>query len=161
MDNFISVLKRYSDFESTSSRKEYWMFVLFNMIFSSIAVLINPNLSALYSLLVFIPALAVSVRRLHDVGKSGWMLLIAFIPLIGVIWLLILLLQKGHSNQEFISKNPISTTKNTQKESLEVKSTEEVKQEPVKEASANDDVDIIEYKLDDVTIKKMKKKSGG
>jgi len=97
MDNYIAVLKKYSDFESKSSRKEYWMFVLFNIIFSSVTAFISPNASALYYLIILLPSLAVTVRRLHDVGKSGWMMLIAFIPLIGVIWLLILLLQKGDS----------------------------------------------------------------
>ena len=77
MDNFITVLKKYSDFESSSSRKEYWMFVLFNIVFSSLAYIISPKISMLYSLFIFIPALAVvTVRRLHDLGKSGWMLLI-------------------------------------------------------------------------------------
>ena len=141
MDNYIAVLKKYSDFESTSSRKEYWMFVLFNIIFSSITVLINPNLSALYSLLIFIPALAVTVRRLHDLGKSGWMMLIIFIPLIGPIWLLVLLLQRGDSYQEFTSNDSSSTTENTQKESSESKksccsdnvSTDNVDSQPIKE----------------------------
>tara|TARA_Y100001933_G_C18818769_1_gene488283 strand:- start:160 stop:732 length:573 start_codon:yes stop_codon:yes gene_type:complete len=101
MDNFISVLKKFSDFHSKASRQEYWMFVLFNIVFSSIASIINPQLSLLYSLVVFIPALAVTVRRLNDIGKSGWMLLILFIPLIGPIWLLILLLQKGESHKVY------------------------------------------------------------
>ena len=59
MDNFIAVLKKYSDFESSSSRKEYWMFVLFNIVFSSLASIISPKISMLYSLFIFIPALAV------------------------------------------------------------------------------------------------------
>ena len=125
MDNYIAVLKKYSDFESTSFRKEYWIFVLFNIIFSSITVLINPILSALYSLLIFIPALAVTVRRLHDVGKSGWMMLIVFIPFIGPIWLLVLLLKKGDSYQEFDS-NDFSLTE-------EVKEEETPAEEPVAE----------------------------
>jgi uncharacterized membrane protein YhaH (DUF805 family) len=45
----------------------------------------------LYSLAAMIPGLAVSIRRLHDIGKSGWWLLIAFVPLIGGIWLIVLL----------------------------------------------------------------------
>ena len=107
MHNYISVLRRYSDFDSTSSRKEYWMFVLFNMVFSWLLAFISPNASALYSILIFIPALAVTVRRLHDVGKSGWMILIIFIPLIGPIWLLVLLLQRGNTYQDlFNSNNP-------------------------------------------------------
>ena len=71
------------------------MFVLFNIVFSSLATIVSPKLSMLYSLLIFIPALAVTVRRLHDVGKSGWFLLISFIPIIGAIWLLILFCSDG------------------------------------------------------------------
>jgi uncharacterized membrane protein YhaH (DUF805 family) len=119
MDNYIAVLKKYSDFESKSSRKEYWMFVLFNIIFSSIATLVSPKLSMLYSLLIFIPALAVTVRRLHDIGKSGLMIFIAFIPFIGVFWLLFLLLKKGDSCQDFTSNDSSSNTENNQKESPE------------------------------------------
>jgi uncharacterized membrane protein YhaH (DUF805 family) len=111
MHNFINVLRKYSDFESFSSRKEYWMFVLFNIVFSSLASIISPKISMLYSLFIFIPALAVTVRRLHDVGKSGWMLLIIFIPIIGPIWLLILLLQKGHSNIESFMNENFSSNK--------------------------------------------------
>jgi len=149
------------------------MFVLFNMIFSSIAALINPNVSALYALLVFIPALAVTVRRLHDVGKSGWMMLIVFIPFIGAIWLLVLLLQRGDLYQDFSTSNDnFSTKENTQTESSEskkyccsdnvstddvdpqptkeeAKSTEEVKEEIVKETADNDDVDTTDINADD------------
>ena len=123
MDNFIAVLKKYSDFESSSSRREYWMFVLFNIVFSSLASIISPKVSMLYSLFIFIPALAVTVRRLHDVGKSGWMLLIIFIPLIGSIWLLYLLLQKGDSlNEFFANDNPYAQTEKQERPSEEKKS---------------------------------------
>ena len=76
------------------------MFTLFQIIFSIAAVFLDniidpsPNgagvISGLYSLALFIPSLAVGVRRLHDVGKSGWFTLIVFVPLVGVIWLLVL-----------------------------------------------------------------------
>ena len=176
MDNFIAVLKKYSDFESSSSRKEYWMFVLFNIVFSSLASIISPKISMLYSLFIFIPALAVTVRRLHDVGKSGWMLLIVFIPLIGPIWLLVLLLQKGVSFNEFFTNDDSYkyTEKKQERPSEEKKSccsnddSEDVVNESVKDESNNkeqvnsDDLEeiddeMIEYKLDDGTIKKMKK----
>ena len=180
MDNFIAVLKKYSDFESSSSRKEYWMFVLFNIVFSSIASVISPKISMLYSLFIFIPALAVTVRRLHDVGKSGWMLLIIFIPLIGPIWLLYLLLQKGDSlNEFFANDNSYAQTEKQQEQTSEEKKSccsneeEEVKkdseplqqeekvQEQVKPNSFEDvdskDDEMIEYKLDDGTLKKIKK----
>ena len=176
MDNFIAVLKKYSDFESSSSRKEYWMFVLFNIVFSSLASVISPKISMLYSLFIFIPALAVTVRRLHDVGKSGWMLLIVFIPLIGPIWLLVLLLQKGVSFNEFFTNDDSYkyTEKKQERPSEEKKSccsnddSEDVVNESVKDESNNKeqvnsddseeiDDEMIEYKLDDGTIKKMKK----
>ena len=176
MDNFIAVLKKYSDFESSSSRKEYWMFVLFNIVFSSLASVISPKISMLYSLFIFIPALAVTVRRLHDVGKSGWMLLIVFIPLIGPIWLLVLLLQKGVSFNEFFTNDDSYkyTEKKQEQPSEEKKSccsnddSEDVVNESVKDESNNKekvnsdnseeiDDEMIEYKIDDGTIKKMKK----
>jgi len=101
---YLKVLKQYADFSGRARRKEYWMFFLFNMIFAFIAMIldnlfgliISPEIPygafyILYALAVFIPGLAVMVRRLHDVGKSGWMFLIALIPIIGAIWLLVLL----------------------------------------------------------------------
>ncbi len=80
---FIGVLKNFKDFDSRARRKEYWMFVLFNMIVSTVVNIIARNLgvyalSNLYSLLILVPAIAVGVRRMHDVGKSGWFLLIPF-----------------------------------------------------------------------------------
>ena len=72
------------------------MFVLFNIIVAAVVGIIGSLigfkwLASLYSLAVFIPGLAVSVRRLHDTGRSGWWLLIGLVPLIGGIWLLVLL----------------------------------------------------------------------
>lgn len=101
MNWYIKVLKNYAVFSGRARRKEYWMFVLFHFIISFVLALIDNFIgtgyeagggiiSSLYALAVFIPSLAVSVRRLHDIGKSGWWLLIGFIPLIGIIWLLIL-----------------------------------------------------------------------
>ncbi|QDO94922.1 DUF805 domain-containing protein [Formosa sediminum] len=100
MNWYLKVIKEhYADFKGRARRQEYWMFVLINMIISwSISLLgylfdvsIFSILSGIYSLAVFIPGFAVSVRRLHDVGKSGWFLLIAVIPIIGWIWLIVLM----------------------------------------------------------------------
>jgi len=104
---YLMALKKYAQFNGRSRRKEYWMFILFNMAFAIVAMLLDNVLGlanetvgygpiyGIYSLAVFIPGLAVSVRRLHDVNKSGWMLLIALIPLIGAIWLIVLLATDG------------------------------------------------------------------
>ncbi len=84
MNWYLMAFKKYAEFSGRSRRKEYWMFFLFNILVSyGITILAGvaniPEigfLSGLYSLATFIPSLAVGVRRMHDVGKSGWFLLI-------------------------------------------------------------------------------------
>lgn len=84
---WLKCIKNYVTFEGRARRKEYWMFVLFNVIFSIIlgffdAIVFNAYfipgkmgyLGSIYGLFVFLPTLAVSVRRLHDIGRSGWWL---------------------------------------------------------------------------------------
>ena len=117
MEWYIKVIKQFNDFKTRARRKEYWMFTLFSIIISGILTLIDTNLgtefnngtglfSGIYSLLVLVPSLAVGVRRLHDVGKSGWMLLVALIPLIGAIWLLILFCKEGQQQENKWGSNP-------------------------------------------------------
>ncbi len=67
-------------------------------------------LYGLYTLVVFIPGLAVVVRRLHDVGKSGWMFFILLIPLIGAIWLLVLMLTDSNPGGNKYGPNPKEAT---------------------------------------------------
>lgn len=81
MNYYISVLKNYATFSGRARRKEYWMFVLFNIIFSFAFGFICglagvPDLAQLYSLVVLLPSIAVGVRRMHDTGRSGWYLLV-------------------------------------------------------------------------------------
>lgn len=102
--------RKYITFNGRASRSEYWFFFLFNCIISSIlfglAIAINQEnvsliflgLTLAYSLVVFLPALAVTVRRLHDIGKSGWLYCIVFIPYIGAFILLFFLCKKGDIN---------------------------------------------------------------
>ncbi|WP_297086446.1 DUF805 domain-containing protein [uncultured Draconibacterium sp.] len=112
MNWYLKVLKQYADFNGRARRKEYWMFVLFNMIFGMIAGAADAALgtwgalSGLYGLAMLIPGIAVGVRRLHDTGKSGWMLLVAFIPVIGFIWLLILLVSDSAPGNNVYGENP-------------------------------------------------------
>ncbi|MBU8852393.1 DUF805 domain-containing protein [Priestia megaterium] len=94
---YLHVLKNYATFRGRATRTEYWMFVLFNFIISCVLSAIefmteNPTfLFTIYAVAVLIPSLAVTARRLHDTGRSGWWQLISIIPIIGGIWLLILL----------------------------------------------------------------------
>lgn len=94
--------KHYADFSGKISRKQYWMAYLFYalsmILLYALDMLIGfPVLSAIYVLITFVPSLAFNVRRLHDIGKSGWWYLIGLVPLIGVIWLLVLLCKKGET----------------------------------------------------------------
>jgi uncharacterized membrane protein YhaH (DUF805 family) len=122
MNWYLKVLKQYADFNGRARRKEYWMFALFNFIFTIVAIILDYALDLtagelpygviyfLYTLAVFIPSLAVVVRRLHDVGKSGWMILIPLIPLIGSIWLFILLVTDSKPGENQYGQNPKEVT---------------------------------------------------
>ncbi|MGC9402504.1 DUF805 domain-containing protein [Vibrio genomosp. F10 str. 9ZC157] len=93
MEWYLGVLKKYTVFEGRARRKEYWMFILINLIISFALQAIDRSfgtqfLSLIYGLAVLLPAIAVSVRRLHDIDKSGWWLLISFIPFIGCLVLI-------------------------------------------------------------------------
>ena len=97
MNWYLKVLKKYAEFDGRARRKEYWFFVLFNVLISMVLAFIDrlmgnvdPEtglgiLSGIYALGVMIPGMAVSVRRLHDTGRSGWWLLITFVPVIGAL----------------------------------------------------------------------------
>jgi uncharacterized membrane protein YhaH (DUF805 family) len=120
MEWYKAVLQKYTVFSGRARRKEYWMFVLVNF-FIIIALeivmfilgsmddnlmLIGSGLLSLYGLYIFLPTLAVAVRRLHDVGKSGWWYFIALVPFIGGIWLLILFASDSQPGENQYGPNP-------------------------------------------------------
>ncbi|PWJ34178.1 DUF805 domain-containing protein [Sediminitomix flava] len=116
---YLAVLRNYTGFDGRASRKEFWMFVLFNFLIGFVAALIdnlfgiaNAETGAgpiygIYSLGVLLPSIAVSVRRLHDIGKNGWYLLIMFIPLIGSLVLLYWWIKKGDLGANEYGAEPI------------------------------------------------------
>ena len=120
MNWWLSAMKKYVDFSGRARRKEYWMFALFNFFFAILAIILDNVLGTavenvgygifygIFALAVFLPALAVLVRRLHDVGKSGWFMLISLIPLIGGIWLFILMVTDGQPGENQYGPNPKS-----------------------------------------------------
>jgi uncharacterized membrane protein YhaH (DUF805 family) len=120
MEWYLKVLKSYAVFEGRARRKEYWMFTLFHMIFLILAVILDNIVGTtiggigyglfyiLYALALFLPSLGVTVRRLHDVGKSGWMIFIGLIPFIGGIWLLVLFVTAGQSGENEYGADPKS-----------------------------------------------------
>ena len=124
--------RRYADFAGRSQRREYWMFVLFNLVVGlmwgavlgivmlalyftdmseDMMMLICVILAipyALYSLWVIIPGLAVTVRRLHDLDKSGWHLLLGLIPLVGAIILLVWYCNEGTRGPNRFGPDPLA-----------------------------------------------------
>jgi uncharacterized membrane protein YhaH (DUF805 family) len=92
---------KYVDFEGRASRPEYWFWVLFVFVVGLVLRLIGLLafggfvLSGLFHLAVLLPGLAVAARRLHDVDRSGWFLLLAFIPIVGWLVLLYFMVQPG------------------------------------------------------------------
>ena len=87
MKYYLEVLKKYADFKGRARRSEFWYFTLFSAIISIILIILTGNsqfskLDKLYSLVVLVPSLAVGVRRMHDLNKSGWYYLIPFYNLI-------------------------------------------------------------------------------
>ncbi len=115
---YLKVLSQYADFRGRARRSEFWYFTLFNLIFGIIAMSLDNLLDfslyplpygyiyLLYALVTLIPGLAVGVRRLHDVGKSGWMYLIVLIPLVGAIWLLVLFFTESQVIENKWGPNP-------------------------------------------------------
>ena len=87
--------KKYATFDGRASRSEYWWFVLFTFLVSMGTGIISETLSGLFSLAVLLPSLAVGARRLHDTDRSGWFLLLWFIPVLGWIVLVIWAIQEG------------------------------------------------------------------
>jgi uncharacterized membrane protein YhaH (DUF805 family) len=100
MKFYINVLQNYFKFSGRASRQEYWMFVLFNFLFSIGALIIDGIMgtaffNVLYTLVLLAPSVAVAIRRLHDTDRSGWWYLIGLVPLVGWLVLLVFLTSKG------------------------------------------------------------------
>ena len=112
-DYYIGVLKKYAVFSGRARRAEYWYFFLFSLLIGIALGVVSAvigdskgTLGTLYSVAVFIPGLAVSVRRLHDIGKSGWMLLLSLIPIIGAIWIFFLMIEDSNPGENKYGPNP-------------------------------------------------------
>jgi uncharacterized membrane protein YhaH (DUF805 family) len=119
---YLEALKKYAVFSGRARRKEYWYFVLFNIIVAIVLSLIDlllgtfssasniGLLSGIYGLAVIIPTLAVTVRRLHDIDRTGWWILINLIPLIGTIVLLVFEVTPGTPGSNRFGPDPKRAT---------------------------------------------------
>ena len=128
MEIYLRVLKEnYVNFNGRARRKEFWMFQLFLIIITTICIILDNVLGTfividsspigriilpygwlyfLCGIFHFLPSLSVLVRRLHDVGKSGWWYFIVFVPLIGPFWSLYLLCKDGDNSANSYGNNP-------------------------------------------------------
>ena len=103
---FVDVLKnQYADFNGRAVRSQFWYFVLFSFIISFVLGIVDGMLfgrqilSMIFNLAVLIPSIAIAVRRLHDLGKTGWWYLLIFVPLIGIIVLIVWFCMKGQTTK--------------------------------------------------------------
>jgi uncharacterized membrane protein YhaH (DUF805 family) len=92
---------KYADFSGRASRSEYWWWFLFVVLVSAATGILSEKLSVVFSLAVLLPGIAVGVRRLHDIDKSGWFLLLNFIPVIGWVIVLYWAVQEGREPNRF------------------------------------------------------------
>ncbi len=118
MNWYIEVLKKYTEFSGRSRRKEYWYFVLFNFIVSIVLIGVDSMVgtlnseggygvfSTIYSIAVLLPTIGVGIRRLHDIGRTGWWLLIGLLPLIGFIVLIIFFVKDSQPGENQYGPNP-------------------------------------------------------
>lgn len=116
MNWYLKALKKYAVFNGRARRAEYWTFFLFNFIISFVLGFIEGALGSqgiiafVYILACLIPGIAVSVRRLHDTDRSGWWLLISFVPIVGAIVLFVFMAQDSKPGQNRYGINPKEET---------------------------------------------------
>ncbi|MCL1036766.1 DUF805 domain-containing protein [Shewanella submarina] len=106
MEYYIGAWKKFAEFSGRARRKEYWMFVLINVIVSAVLGFVDGLLGMmllanLYSLAVLIPSLAIGARRLHDTGRSGWWQLLWLVPVVGWIVIIVFLVQDSHDENDY------------------------------------------------------------
>jgi uncharacterized membrane protein YhaH (DUF805 family) len=115
--SFIDAIKsgfaNYVNFSDRAIRSAYWYWVLFAIIGEIVAIIIDQILGIvlvypLFGLAVFLPGLGVGVRRLHDLDRSGWWLLVAFIPLVGAIILIVWFCTEGTRGPNRFGEDPLA-----------------------------------------------------
>ncbi len=121
MNDFIIPYRRYVDFSGRSDRKEFWYYLLFYVIVAAMLSVVDRTLfphtldgdgdylqplTSIFAIGSLVPSIAVSIRRMHDTGRSGWWVLIWLIPIIGWIWALVLCAQKGQPEPNAYGEPP-------------------------------------------------------
>lgn len=100
-DAIKTCFNKYADFSGTASRSEFWWWVLFCLIGSIVLEAVNYRIGIAFTLATFVPYIAVTARRLHDVNRSGWWQLVGLVPLVGWILLIYWCVQEGDSATQY------------------------------------------------------------
>ena len=106
-----SCFNKYATFSGRAARAEYWYFVLFNLLLSLAAGIVDAGsgvASGVAVLVTFLPGLAVTVRRLHDIDRSGWWTLIFLLPVIGAVMLVVWLASRGTAGPNRFGMDPLA-----------------------------------------------------
>jgi len=118
MQWYLAVLKKYTVFEGRARRAEYWYFTLFSFLVSIGLIVIDTQIGGydpktgfgvlygLYSLAIVLPSLAVTVRRLHDIDRSGWWFFIILVPILGFFVFLYFMFKQGDAEDNRFGPNP-------------------------------------------------------
>lgn len=106
---YLSPWKRYALFEGRSSRPEFWWFTLGQFIIGVVLSILFGPLSFLFFLGALLPSIAVTARRLHDIGQSGWLQLIGLIPIFGWVVLIVLCAQPTKPAPNQYGEAPLPT----------------------------------------------------
>jgi uncharacterized membrane protein YhaH (DUF805 family) len=114
MSWYLLALRNYARFEARARRLEFWAFTVVNAVAGLTLQMLDglahgraDYLYAVYAALVFLPSLAVAVRRLHDTGRSGWWMLVALVPVVGAIVVLVLMVTGGDAGPNGYGPRPL------------------------------------------------------
>lgn len=113
IDNFIEIIKtQYADFGGRTSRSEFWTYVLIYWIGALILSILDIRiLTIFYEIILFVPSIAITARRLHDTDRSGWYQVLFLIPLVGWLILLFFLIDEGDMHANKFGEAPTTQTK--------------------------------------------------
>jgi uncharacterized membrane protein YhaH (DUF805 family) len=109
---YLAVLKKYADFTGRARRTEFWMYLLFTLIIVVVLNVVEMIIGTMgvigfaYGLGTLLPSIAVTTRRLHDTGRSGWWQLIGLIPLVGLIVMIVFTVQEGAKGANAYGPDP-------------------------------------------------------
>ncbi len=110
MNEYKRAFQNFANFNGRATRREYWMFLLFNILIgiacfaADIALMATigiGGLNLIYMLAALIPGISVTVRRLHDTGRSGWWILVGLVPLVGLLLLVFMCMDSEPGTNQF------------------------------------------------------------